>query len=93
MRVTLVIEERDLQGLRTWDQFSEKLTHLVDAGFNEIVVDLGAVQSVSSLALGSLVATHQKMASAGNRLLVTNLSEPLKRLVQQTRLVGLINVE
>jgi anti-anti-sigma factor len=93
MKVTLVIEERDLQGLRTWDQFTEKLTGLVDAGFSEIVVDFSAVQSVSSLALGSIVATHQKMASAGNRLVVTNLNEQLKRLVAQTRLLGIINVE
>lgn len=93
MKVTLVIEDRDLQGLRMWDQFAEKLTCLVDAGFSEIVVDLGAVRTVSSLALGSLVATSQKMASAGNRLVVTNLSEDLKRLVAQTRLLGIINVE
>ncbi len=93
MKVTLVIEDRDLQGLRMWDQFAEKLTRLVDAGFSEVVVDLGAVRSVSSLALGSLVATSQKMASAGNRLVVTNLSEDLRRLVAQTRLLGIINVE
>jgi anti-anti-sigma factor len=93
MKATLVIEDRDLQGLRTWDQFSEKLTSMADAGFTEIVVDLGAVRTVSSLALGSIVATHQKMASVGNRLVVVNLSEDLKRLVAQTRLLGIINVE
>jgi anti-anti-sigma factor len=93
MKVVLQIEEADLSGLRMWDQFTEKLTRLVDAGFSEIVIDFGAVRSISSLALGTIVATHQKMASAGNRLVVTNLSDDLKRLVGGTRLLGLVNVE
>jgi anti-anti-sigma factor len=93
MRVILQIENEDLSGLRMWDQFSEKLTRLADAGFPEIVIDLGAVRNISSLALGTIVATHQKMSSAGHRLSVTNLSEDLKRLAGATRLLGLINVE
>lgn len=93
MKVIFKIEEEDLSGLRMWDQFSERLTRLVDAGFAEIVIDLGAVRSISSLALGTIVATHQKMASAGHRLVVTNLSEELKRLVGETRLLGIVTIE
>jgi anti-anti-sigma factor len=93
MRVVLQIEEADISGLRMWDQFSEKLTRLVDAGFGEIVIDFGAVRSISSLALGTIVATHQKMAAAGHRLAVTNVSDDLKRLIGETRILGLIAVE
>lgn len=93
MKVVFKIEESDLSGIRMWDQFSERLTRLVDAGFSEIVIDFGAVRTVSSLALGTIVATHQKMASAGHRLTVTNLSEELKALAAKTRLLGLISVE
>jgi len=93
MKVIFKIEEADLTGLRVWDQFSEKLNRLVDAGFTEIVIDLGAVRTMSSLALGTIVATNQTLASAGRRLVVTNLSEELKRLADETRLLGVISIE
>jgi anti-anti-sigma factor len=93
MKVILKIEEGDLSGLRMWDQFSEKLIRLVDAGFPEIIVDLGAVRVISSLALGTIVSAHQKMASAGNRLAVTNLNKDLRRMVGESGLLGAIPVE
>ena len=93
MKVIMKIEEGDLSGLRMWDQFSEKLIRLADAGFPEIVIDLGAVRTISSLALGTIVSTHRKMASAGNRLAVTNLSEDFQRLVNAAGLLGSIPVE
>lgn len=93
MKVIFKIEEGDLTGLRVWDHFSERLNRLVDAGFSEIVIDLAAVRSLSSLALGTIVATNQTMASAGRRLVVTNLSEELKRLAVETKLLGVITIE
>ena len=48
---------------------------------------------MSSLALGTIVATNQTMASAGRRLVVTNLSEELKRLAVETKLLGVISIE
>ena len=93
MKVIFKIEAGDLSGLRVWDQFAERLNRLVDAGFAEIVIDLGDVRSMSSLALGTIVATNQTLASAGRRLVVTNLSEELKRLAVETKLLGVIPIE
>jgi anti-anti-sigma factor len=93
MKVILKIDEGDLSGLRMWDQFSEKLLRLVDAGFTEIVVDLGAVRTITSLALGTIVSTHQKMAAAGNRLAVANLNEDFRRVIERSGLLGNIPVE
>ncbi|MHB8835671.1 MAG: STAS domain-containing protein [Candidatus Methylomirabilia bacterium] len=93
MKVIFKIEEGDLTGLRVWDQFSEKLNGLVDAGFSEIVIDLAAVRNLSSLALGTIVATNQTMASAGRRLVVTNLSAELRKLAVETKLLGVISIE
>jgi len=93
MKVIFKIEEGDLSGLRVWDQFSERLNRLVDAGFTEIVIDLGAVRTMSSLALGTIVATNQTMASAGRRLVVTNISEELRKLAVDTKLLGVISIE
>lgn len=93
MKVVLKIEEEDLSGMRVWDQFAERLHQLVDAGFSEIVIDLGAVRTISSLALGTIVATNQTMTSAGRRLVLTNLGSELKRLTRETKLHGLITIE
>jgi len=93
MKVIFKIEEGDLSGLRVWDQFSERLNRLVDAGFTEIVIDLAAVRTMSSLALGTIVATNQTMASAGRRLVVTNLGKELTRLTVETKLLGVISIE
>lgn len=93
MKVVLKIEETDLSGLRVWDQFSEKLNQLVDAGFSEIVLDFAAVHAISSLALGSIVASSQTMSSAGRRLVVVNLNEELKSLARHTKLLDLISVQ
>lgn len=93
MKVILKIEDADLAGIRMWDQFSEKLTRLVDAGFPEVIVDFGSVRGISSLALGTIVASHRRMASAGRRLVVTNLSEDLRHFLGGTRLLGNLDVE
>lgn len=93
MKVVLKIEESDLSGLRVWDKFAEKLNRLVDAGYSEIVLDFEVVHAISSLALGSIVASSQTMASAGRRLTVINLNEELTRLARHTKLLELISVQ
>jgi len=88
VKVILEVEAEDLGGLRTWDQFSEKLTALVDAGFPEVIVDFGAARGVSSLALGTVVACHRKMTSVGRRLAVKNVSEELRLFLGRANVLG-----
>jgi len=48
---------------------------------------------MSSLALGTIVATNQTLASAGRRLVVTNLGPELQKLANETKLHNLITIE
>ncbi len=91
MKVVLKIEE-DISSLRDWDEFSEKLMKLVDSGFSEITIDLQDVKKISSLALGVIVASHQKMSGAGRRLVLTEISDELRKLLGETRILNMMNV-
>ncbi|MFH1672794.1 MAG: STAS domain-containing protein [Pseudomonadota bacterium] len=92
MKVVLKVED-DIASLKNWDEFSEKLTKLVDSGFSEITIDLQDVKKISSLALGAIVASHQKMSSAGRRLVVSNIGDDLKRLFGETKVLSIVNVK
>ena len=91
MKVVLKIED-DVSSLRNWDEFSEKLMKLVDSGFSEIIIDLKNVKKLSSLALGAIVASHQKMSSAGRKLVITNVGDELKKLLGATKVLSIVNV-
>lgn len=91
MKVILKIED-DISGLSNWDEFSAKLLKLVDSGFSEITIDFQSVKKISSLALGTIVASHQKMSSAGKRLVLANLSDDLKKLLGETNVLSMMNV-
>lgn len=91
MKVVLTLEG-NVSGLEGWDEFTEKLTKLVDAGYSEITVDLAKVSKMSSLALGTIVASHQRMESAGRELVLVNLSEDMRNMVQATGIAGTLNI-
>jgi len=85
--------QNDISGLQQWDTFSAELTKLVDSDVEEIALDMENVTRISSLALGSIVATHQKMAGEGRRLVVANIGEELKKLFRATKVLDLLNLE
>lgn len=85
--------EEDISSLGNWNDFTKKLTLLVDGGFNEVIIDLQDVKKISSLALGALVASHQKMSSAGRKLVITNVGDDLGKLLEETKILSILNVE
>ena len=92
MKIVLTIEG-SISGLKGWDQFAERLTVLVDAGYNEIVVDFRNVGQISSLALGTILASHSKMSAAGRRLVITNLNDEIKKVAAETKILDKLYVE
>lgn len=92
MKVVLSLEG-DISGLKGWDRFAEKLTGLVEGGYTEVTVDLGNVERISSLALGTIMASHKKMKSAGRRLVLTNISEDFRKVAEAMGILETLNVE
>lgn len=91
MKIVFTVED-GISGLKRWDEFAERLTKLVEGGYSEITVDFQNVERVSSLALGTLMASHKNMSSAGRRLVVANLSDEMKKIVTETRLADVLNI-
>jgi anti-anti-sigma factor len=57
-----------------------------------MVVDLEAVHSLDSGALGELVLTHMWAEAAGYELRFTSPTEPIRELFEATNLVSVLNV-
>jgi anti-anti-sigma factor len=91
MRVIMCLDEDSFASMSSWDDFADKLLRLVDAGFQEVVIDFRQIRRISSLALGTIVSSHQKMNAAGRTLAITNLSPELKEMFQGFKLLGLLS--
>jgi len=68
------------------------LAELVDGG-GDVTVDLSEVTFIDSTALSVLVHGHTKLASAGGRLIVTNPSRVVVRLLHLVGLFTLLDIE
>jgi anti-anti-sigma factor len=64
----------------------EQMKALLAEGAAEIVCDLSGVEIVDSSGIGLLVATHNSLARAGGKLLVTGASEDVLGLFRSMRL-------
>lgn len=83
MKVILQIDE-DMSGMASWDEFTKRLMALVDAGFPVIEIDFRNTKRMSSLALGAIVSSDQRMRTAGRSLVLTNINNELKVLLERT---------
>jgi anti-sigma B factor antagonist len=68
------------------------LAELVDGG-GDVTVDLSAVTFIDSTALSVLVHGHTELASAGGRLIVTNPSRVVVRLLHLVGLFTLLDID
>lgn len=72
--------------LRTAPELRQRLTHLVDAGTAEMVVDLRDVPFVDSSALSVFVTIHKRLSAAGGRLVLVCDEGPVRRVLGITGL-------
>jgi len=65
-----------------------KLHELIEAGKNNVVVDLGGVQFMNSSGLGQLIAGVRAMKDAGGTLKIANASAKISALIKITKLTS-----
>ena len=65
----------------------------LDAGSGDLVVDLRDVEMLDATGLGMLVGAHRRAGRAGRRLVLSNLSPQLVRLLRVSRLNRILLVE
>jgi len=62
------------------------LSAAIDAGVEDLLLDLGGVELVDATGLGLLVGMHRRAERLGRRLVITNVPERMERLILATRL-------
>lgn len=63
-----------------------KLKALLDAGYQQIILNLGEVTYVDSVGLGTLISSYISARNAGGNLKLLHLPRGVQQLLQITRL-------
>jgi anti-anti-sigma factor len=74
----------------TADRFADELIRLEDSDFEEIILDFSGTESINSMSMGTIYATHQKLAAQDRKLTMINVNERIKRLFKLANLSGII---
>jgi len=82
----VVRPERQLVGDKETDEFQEIVQQLNTNLLNFIVVDLGAIDWVSSPGIGALVDAHQRFAKRGAHVLLARVDKRIHNLLIITKL-------
>jgi len=92
MRVTLEIGKQfpEITGAAS-DAFAAELMKAEDSKFTEVILDFAGTETISSMAMGSIFATHQKMNEQGRRLVIVNAAEKIKRLLRMVNMAHLLD--
>jgi anti-sigma B factor antagonist len=70
----------------------EKLTSLVAAGKNKIVLNMANIKYIDSSGLGALVAAHVSAKTHGSSVRLCNLGQKFHDVMQVTRLLTVFDV-
>ncbi|MHC4398639.1 MAG: STAS domain-containing protein [Planctomycetota bacterium] len=92
--VTVVrLRDRAICEEATTDEVFGELFHLVEVdGGNRLLLDLVSVSTMSSVALGRLIALHRKAAIRGGDLKLCHVSPKMYQILTTTRLDRLFDV-
>ena len=64
------------------DEFAKELMKIEDSDYKEVILDFSSTRSISSMAMGSLFATYQKLASQNRKIRIVNPNENIVRLLR-----------
>ena len=96
MRFTMDVGKRfpEITGAAS-DAFASELSQVVgrEDGFNELILDFEGTNIISSMAMGTIFATYQKLTSQGKSLIIVNASERVKRLLRMVNMAHLLALD
>jgi len=69
------------------------LASAIEAGVDDMVVDMSGVELMDATGLGMLVGTHRRAERAGRRLVLQNVPDRIDRLLLATRLHRVLCVD
>jgi anti-anti-sigma factor len=74
------------------DHFKTALTELIRAGTQKIRLNLAEIRYLSSAGVGALIWCHKQLEGIRGKLMVVNPSEPVKEVLELTRLTLLLGI-
>jgi len=91
MRVTLEIGKQfpEITGAAS-DAFAAELLKAEDSEYAEVILDFEGTETISSMAMGSIFASHQKMVEQKRKLIIINASDKIKRLLRMVNMAHLL---
>ncbi len=94
MKVTLEIGKQfpEITGTAS-DTFAAELMKIEDSDFKEVILDFKGTEAISSMAMGSIFATHQKMSEQGRKLIIKNASDKIQRLLRMVNMAHLVEIQ
>lgn len=69
------------------------LSDAIEAGVDDMIVDMSGVELMDATGLGVLVGCHRRAERAGRRLVLHNVPERIERLLLATRLHRVLCVD
>ena len=87
----VVRPENRLVGDKETDEFQAIIKQLNEQGFAYIVVDLGAIDWISSPGIGALVDAHQRFAKRGAHVLLARVDKRIHSIFIITKLALVFN--
>lgn len=72
------------------DEFAKELLKIEESDYKEVVLDFSSTRAISSMAMGSLFATYQKLASQNRKIRVVNPNESITRLLKLVNMHDLL---
>ncbi|MEQ1832044.1 MAG: STAS domain-containing protein [Candidatus Eisenbacteria bacterium] len=88
----VVRPERPLLGDQETDEFSEIVKQLNADGLHYLIVDLGAIDYMSSPGLGALTDAYQRFRKRGAYVLLARVDKRIKNLFIITKLAMLFDI-
>lgn len=73
------------------DDFAKELLKIEESDYQEVVLDFTDTRAISSMAMGSLFATYQKLASQNRTIKIVNPNESIARLLKLVNMHDLLS--
>lgn len=74
------------------DLFARELNEFERDNPGDIVLDFTGVGAISSIAMGTLFATYQKLMEEGRKMVITNACDKIRRLLQMVNMAQVIGL-
>jgi len=68
------------------ESMKKDLLKLIKQGIKELTIDFAVIETIDSVGLGVLIATHNSLESAGGKLKIKNVSNNIYKIFKTMRL-------